>query len=155
MPIPAMLTFFLSPLSVSFARGMTSDGSNGQTLTAINNPMNFNGFSQQQVNSYYHKLITTLPQLDQNTTINIANSISYNQGFSVLPQFLQTNKSYYHANIQAIDFNSPTATNTINNWVSNQTNGKIRLLLTWYHQARLCTLLMLYILKAPGKIDLM
>lgn len=52
---------------------MTSDGSNGQTLTAINNPMNFNGFSQQQVNSYYHKLITTLPQLDQNTTNNIAN----------------------------------------------------------------------------------
>jgi serpin B len=116
---------FISPLSVSFALGMTSNGAAGQTLTAIDKTMNFTGFSQGQINSYYDKLITDLPKLESNTTINIANSILYRQNFSVLPQFAQTNTNYYHAKVQALDFNSPAAVSTINNWVSEQTNGKI------------------------------
>jgi serpin B len=116
---------FISPLSVSFALGMTSNGSGGQTLAAIRNTMDFNGFTQDQVNSYYNKLITDLPKLDPGSTINIANSIWYRQGFSVLPQFLQTNSDNYHAQIQALDFNNPSAPGTINNWVSQQTNGKV------------------------------
>src|SRR5882757_4843753 len=51
----------VSPLSVSFALGMTSNGSNGQTLSSIWNAMNFTGFTQDQVNSYYNKLNTNLP----------------------------------------------------------------------------------------------
>ena len=116
---------FISPLSVSIAFGMTSNGAAGQTLTAINKTMNFNGFTQAQVNNYYDQLITDLPKLESNTTINIANSIWYRQGFSVLPQFIQTNTDYYHANVQALDFGSPSAVGTINNWVSLQTKGKI------------------------------
>jgi serpin B len=54
---------FVSPLSVSFAMGMTNNGSNGQTLAAINNAMNFNGFTRDQVNSFCNKLITDLPKL--------------------------------------------------------------------------------------------
>lgn len=116
---------FISPLSVSFAFGMTSNGANGQTLTAIRNTMNFNGFTQDLVNTYYDNLITNLPQLDPLTTINIANSIWYRQGFSVLPAFLQTNSSYYHAKVQALDFSSSAAPGIINNWVNQQTGGKI------------------------------
>ena len=116
---------FISPLSVSFAFGMTSNGSSGQTLTAIRNTMNFNGFTQDLVNNYYDNLITNLPELDPLTTINIANSIWYRQDFSVLPAFLQTNSSYYHAKVQALDFSSPSAPATINNWVNQQTAGKI------------------------------
>src|SRR5665213_936784 len=41
---------FISPLSVSFAFGMTSNGSNGQTLAAIRNTMDFNGFTQGLIN---------------------------------------------------------------------------------------------------------
>jgi serpin B len=43
----------------------------------------------------------------------------------VLPQFLQTNSSFFHAKIQALDFTDPASVTTINNWVSAQTNGKI------------------------------
>jgi len=116
---------FVSPLSVSFAFGMTSNGANGQTLTAIRNTMDFNQFTQDLVNNYYDNLITNLPKLDPLTTINIANSIWYRQGFSVLPAFLQTNSSYYHAKVQALDFSSSSAPATINGWVNQQTNGKI------------------------------
>jgi serpin B len=52
---------FVSPLSVSFALGMTSNGANGATLTAFKNTLNFAGLSQAQVNDYYNNLITNLP----------------------------------------------------------------------------------------------
>ncbi|MGH7238084.1 MAG: serpin family protein, partial [Candidatus Saccharimonadales bacterium] len=115
----------ISPLSVSFALGMTSNGANGATLTAFNNTLGFNGLTQTQVDTYYNNLIANLPLLDPNTTIRIANSIWYRQGFSVLPGFLQADSSYFHAQLQALDFSSPSAPNTINAWVNNQTEGKI------------------------------
>jgi len=116
---------FASPLSVSFALGMTSNGANGQTHTAMLNALDFNGYTQAQVNTYFQTLITQLPQLDPNTTINIANSIWYKQGFSVLPAFLSTNSTFYNAKVQALDFSSSSSANAINNWVSAQTKGAI------------------------------
>lgn len=120
---------FVSPLSVSMALGMTSNGANGETLKAIDSTLNFTGFSQDAINSYYNKLVTELPKLDPNTTLKISNSIWYDQKFSVLPQFIQTDSTYFHAAVQPLDFTSKSAVTTINNWVSDQTNGKIKQLL--------------------------
>ncbi|MEO7216400.1 serpin family protein [Mucilaginibacter sp.] len=116
---------FLSPLSVSFALGMTANGAKAETLTAINTTMNFNGFTQAAINSYYNKLMTELPGLEPNTQLKIANSIWYRQGLDVLPQFIDINTSAYQAKVEALDFANPSAKNTINNWVNDKTNGKI------------------------------
>jgi len=116
---------FISPLSVSFALGMTSNGANSATLTAFKKTLNFAGLSQSQINDYYNNLITNLPQLDPNTTLDIANSIWYRQGFSVLPQFLHTDSTDFHAQAQGLDFTSASAPNTINNWVNTNTHGFI------------------------------
>jgi len=115
----------VSPLSISFAMAMTSNGANGETLAGIRNAMDFNGFSQADLNTYYNNLITNMPQLDPNTTLNIANSIWYRQGADVLPAFIAVNTNSYKAKVQALDFNSASAVPTINNWVNTQTNGKI------------------------------
>ncbi|MFC0515794.1 serpin family protein [Mucilaginibacter angelicae] len=116
----------ISPLSVSFAIGMTSNGANGQTLTDIRKTMEFNGFTEDQVNSYYQNLITNLPNLDPNTTLKIANSIWYANNFTPLPAFIKTNTDFYSAEVKALDFSNKTASaNTINSWVSGQTNNKI------------------------------
>ena len=120
---------FISPLSVSMAMGMTSNGANGQTLDAIRTTLGFNGFTQDEMNSYYNKLVTQLPELDPNTTLKIANSIWYDNHFSVLKPFLQTDSSYYQAKVKSLDFSSPASVNTINDWVSNQTDNKITRLL--------------------------
>ncbi|AMR31584.1 proteinase inhibitor I4 serpin [Mucilaginibacter sp. PAMC 26640] len=116
---------FISPLSVSFAVGMTANGAKGTTLDGINSTMNFSGFTQSAVNSYYNKLITELPQMDPNTKLGIANSIWYRQGMEVVPQFIETNSTNYQARVQALDFTSATAKDQINNWVSEKTSGKI------------------------------
>ena len=119
------VNLFTSPLSVSIALGMTSNGANGATRDAINNTLGFAKFDQDEVNSYFNKLITGLPKVDPNTSLSIANSIWYRQDFTVLPTFLKTDSSYFHAKIQALDFGNPSSLNTINSWVNNQTNGKI------------------------------
>jgi serpin B len=116
---------FVSPLSVSFALGMTSNGANGTTLDAFKKTLNFSGLTQDQVNAYYQTLLNNLPELDPNTTVKIANSIWYNQNFSALPKFLQTNNSYFNAKVQALDFSNSSSVNTINSWVDTQTNGAI------------------------------
>jgi serpin B len=116
---------FASPLSVSFALGMTSNGAGGTTLDAMKSTLNFNGLTQDEVNSYYNNLITNLPQLDPNTTLKIANSIWYRQEFSVLPDFLKTDSASFHAKVRGLDFSNPATVTQINNWVSDQTAGKI------------------------------
>lgn len=117
----------ISPLSVSFAMNMTSNGANGQTLTDIRKTMEVDGFTEDQVNSYYHNLITNLPDLDPNTTLKIANSIWYANNFTVLPAFIKTNTDFYNAEVKALDFSDKTGSaNTINSWVSAQTNNKIQ-----------------------------
>lgn len=121
----ANANIFASPLSVSFALGMTSNGAAGTTLDAFKNTLNFAGMTQDEVNSYYNNLITNLPQLDPNTTLKIANSIWYRQNFDVLPAFFKINSDSFHAKSAALDFSDPNAKNTINNWVSDQTAGKI------------------------------
>ncbi|SCW69531.1 serpin family protein [Mucilaginibacter sp. NFR10] len=116
----------ISPLSVSFAIGMTSNGASGQTLTDIRKTMEFSSFTEEQVNNYYHNLITNLPDLDPNTTLKIANSIWYANNFTVLPAFLKTNTDFYNAEVKALDFSNESASlTTINGWVSQQTNSKI------------------------------
>jgi serine protease inhibitor len=116
----------ISPLSVSFAVGMTSNGANGQTLTDIRKTMEVDGFTEDQINSYYHNLITNLPDLDPNTKLKIANSIWYANNFTVLPAFIKTNTDFYNAEVKALDFGDKTGSaNTINSWVSAQTNNKI------------------------------
>src|SRR5579872_1293750 len=53
---------FLSPLSVSMALGMTTNGANAATLDSMRNTLNFKGFSQGQVNMYYSDLLAQLPE---------------------------------------------------------------------------------------------
>lgn len=115
----------LSPISASIALAMLNNGAIGQTKDSINRALEFNGFTEQQINVYYKKIIQVLPNLDPKTELQIANSIWYHQGSSVLPAFLKANKSFYHAKIAALDFAGSSAPDVINNWVSESTNGKI------------------------------
>ncbi len=115
----------LSPLSVSIALAMTNNGAAGETRQAIEKSLKFDGFTTEDINAYYQKLLTDLPALDPRTTLDIANSIWYRQGFSVLPDFLDVNRTFYKADVSALDFSAPNAEDVINDWVSNKTKKKI------------------------------
>ncbi|MRG44620.1 serpin family protein [Chitinophaga sp. SYP-B3965] len=114
-----------SPLSLSMAIAMTSNGSSGQTLEGIRAAMEFSGATEEQINSYYNKLLAKLPVLDPAADVKLANSIWYRQDFTVSPAFLQVNKNSYNAAVQPLNFSDPAAPGKINTWVNDKTNGKI------------------------------
>jgi serine protease inhibitor len=116
---------FVSPLSVAMALGMTYNGANGATQEAMQNTLDLQGMSLEDVNKSYRSVIDLLGGLDPKVTFQIANSIWYRQGFEVEPTFVDLNKTYFDAVVRALDFADPSAVVTINSWVSENTNGKI------------------------------
>jgi len=116
---------FISPLSVSMALGMTMSGAKSTTLNEMENTLGFSGLSQDDINQTYKNLIQSLTNADPNVMMQIANSIWYKNTFSVEQNFIDVNKNYFIAAVQGLDFNDASSVNTINNWVSQNTNGKI------------------------------
>ena len=116
---------FISPLSASMALGMTANGANGATETAMRGTLGLTGQGAQQMNEAYRGLRQLLLGLDPSVTIGIANSIWYRTGFPVLPSFLDVSRTYFDAEVNAADFRDPATLNRINDWAKSKTNGRI------------------------------
>jgi serine protease inhibitor len=116
----------ISPLSVSYALGMTYNGSAGTTLEAFNDVLHFDDLTTQEVNESYKDLMDQLIHLDEQVEFSIANSIWYRLGFEVLSEFIQTNKDYFDAEVKDIDFGDPQTVDIINQWIEDKTNDKIQ-----------------------------
>ena len=82
---------FVSPLSVAMALGMTYNGANGTTQEAMQNTLELQGMSLEDVNKSYRSVIDLLRGLDPKVTFQIANSIWYRQGFEVESTFVDLN----------------------------------------------------------------
>jgi len=116
---------FISPLSISMALGMTYNGAEGTTKEAMKNVLELSGLTEQEINESYRNLINLLTQLDPKVIFEIANSIWCREGFPVKEEFVNLNETYFDAEVAALDFSKPDATETINGWVDNKTHGKI------------------------------
>ena len=116
---------FMSPLSASMALGMTMNGAAGQTFEEMRGALGFGAVSSSEINASYRSLIDLLRTLDAAVDFRIANSIWYRTGFPFESTFLDESRQYFDARVAALDFTSPTAAPTINDWVTSSTNGKI------------------------------
>lgn len=115
----------LSPISVQAALSMTLQGANGGTKEAIADAIGLHGLDTEVVNTYFKKMISDLPLLDPQTKLEIANSIWHRQEFQVIPAFLDVNREFFNAEVNALDFNDPGSVDRINGWVNTKTHGKI------------------------------
>ncbi|MBN1650839.1 MAG: serpin family protein [Bacteroidales bacterium] len=115
----------ISPLSISQALSMTYNGAAGDTKTAFENVLHFDGQTRLEVNQSALELTKALLEIDKRVDISIANSIWYKQGFTVESEFIDANKEYYNAEVSALDFANSNSKNIINNWVDDKTNHKI------------------------------
>lgn len=114
--------FMISPLSINLALAMTANGAKNNTLSQM---LDVLGFENTDLNEFFKLLASELTSIDSKIEISIANSIWYRNSFTVLQEFLDRNQEYYNAEISPLDFSSPSAVSTINNWVANATNQKI------------------------------
>lgn len=115
----------ISPLSVFLALAMTMNGSAGETQSSMLEVLANGSIDPELVNEISRSLISRLTKTGKNTTISIANSIWFRQGFKPFMPFLQTNADYYRAGARELDFSDDSASDIINAWVETETNGLI------------------------------
>lgn len=117
---------FISPLSYSMALGMTANGAVGATRDAMTQTLGVTGLSEQAASEAYQSLTQLLLQADKNIEFRIANSIWYNQRFTIEAPFLTLANQYFDAKVQAMDFADPAAKDVVNAWVEQKTNNRIK-----------------------------
>lgn len=115
----------ISPASVSLAMGMAYNGAETSTKEAFDSVLNYEGITRDEVNEITLDLINTLVTNNKDVLLEIANSIWYKSGFPVYDSFLQMNSTYFNAEVTELDFSSPDAIETINDWVADKTHDKI------------------------------
>ncbi|MBR9978272.1 MAG: serpin family protein [Bacteroidetes bacterium] len=116
---------FLSPLSVMMALGMTVNGAAGETWTGMRQALHFEGMTQEEINQSCHDIMELLLGMDPQVRLDIANSIWSRAGYAVEEDFIETNRRYFDADIESLDFDRADAAGIINAWVSRMTQGRI------------------------------
>jgi serpin B len=116
---------FVSPSSVAIALSMTYNGANGSTQEAMAKALELQGMNLQQINSGNAAIKALLENPDPKVQLTIANSLWANRNIRFNPDFLQRNREFYHAMVTNLDFTDRQAPSIINNWVSQNTRGKI------------------------------
>ena len=125
---------FYSPYSISLALAMTYAGARGETAQQMADTLHF-VLSPDSLHPAFNSLDIELSQRgegaegtdDEGFRLNIVNAIWGQDGYEFLSEFLDVLAENYGAGLRLLDFvNTPEESRlTINNWVSDQTEGRI------------------------------
>jgi serine protease inhibitor len=116
---------FVSPSSVAIALAMTYNGASGSTKQVMAKALEFKELNLQQINSSNAALKKLLENPDPKVQLTIANSLWANKDASFKPDFLQQNRDFYTARVTNLDFTDINSPAIINDWVNENTRGKI------------------------------
>jgi serine protease inhibitor len=121
---------FFSPESISTALAMTYAGARGETATQMATTLHFT-LPPAQLHPAMGALLKSLNAPHDNYQLSVANALWAQQGYHFLDPFLSLLKTDYDAGLQQVDFKGATETarTTINRWVEEKTQDKIKDLL--------------------------
>ena len=121
---------FFSPASISIALAMTWTGAGGATADEMASVLHLTA-DRNKVLSDHYKLLAGLAGSDSTYTLKAANRIWGAQSFSFKPAFNSDIQTYFSGDAKEMDFvGQPNNERlTINQWVADQTDDKIRNLL--------------------------
>ena len=114
----------VSPISVSYVLGMLNEGADGETRQQITDVLGLGG-SVQEINKYFKKMMGDAQSVDPSVKLKNANCIYFKLGVRINPKYKADMQNYYDANVEAINFNSSSIVNKINNWCKTHTDGMI------------------------------
>lgn len=115
---------FISPLSVHACLSMTAMGAKGTTAEEMTRVLHLDGIAPAEQGWGYANLLDGLYE-PQDATLEIANSVWAQEGAPFEQTFLDANAGYFGAEIRSVDFEAPGAAEAINDWVAENTHGKI------------------------------
>jgi serpin B len=125
---------FYSPYSISLALAMTYAGARGETAQQMADTLNFI-LEQERLHPAFNWLDAELASRgegaqgkdDEGFRLNIVNAIWGQKDYEFLSDFLDVLAENYGAGLRILDFMNETEKSRliINDWVSNQTEGRI------------------------------
>ncbi len=129
------VNLFYSPYSISLALAMTYGGARGETEAQMADALNFT-LPQSQLHPAFNALSLELDSRGQGAQgkdgegfrLNIVNAIWGQLDYEFLSDFLDLLAVNYGAGLRVLDFiNAPEDSRvTINDWVADQTEGRIK-----------------------------
>jgi serpin B len=109
---------------------MTANGAVHETKEEMKAILGVSQLSDAEANQAVEDLTELLLNLDKKAALSIANSIWYKDLFTLREEFTQLIQDHYNGRIEGLDFSKPDVVKqTINDWVEQKTNGKIKNLL--------------------------
>uniref|UniRef100_A0A3P9NTT3 Leukocyte elastase inhibitor n=1 Tax=Poecilia reticulata TaxID=8081 RepID=A0A3P9NTT3_POERE len=117
---------FFSPFSISSALAMVMLGARGDTATQISEVILY--FDIWSMSSLYFIFTRELNNPEAKFVLSVANRLFGEKSYSFLQEFLTKAKTHYNSELEAVDFRTKCeeARVKINNWVEEQTQGKIK-----------------------------
>ncbi|WP_455670196.1 serpin family protein [Phocaeicola faecalis] len=114
----------VSPLGAAALLNLMANGSNGSTANEIYAALSPNGYNAKELNDFYAKLITWLPELDNTTTVAQAYSVWIDNEFSIKTDYANFAKSTLDAEVYVKNLSQ--SQQDINQWCAKKTNGCIK-----------------------------
>lgn len=116
---------FLSPLSAQAALMMVANGASGETYVQITKAIGYDGYSLDELNAVYGKIVEGLRKVDTSADLEMANSIWTAKGMSVNKTFKELLADNYDAEASDVDFLSQSDIDRINKWCDDKTHGMV------------------------------
>ena len=119
---------FFSPTSISVALAMTAAGARGLTQSEMVEGLHLDA-NLAQAHAHYHRLLEQWNAVGEKRAyqLRVANRLWGQKGYPILPEFLALTRQQYGAEMLLVDFaQTGAASREINQWVEQQTNGKIK-----------------------------
>ncbi|QVK21002.1 serpin family protein [Mycoplasmatota bacterium] len=116
---------FISPYSISSALAMTLNGAEGNTKSAMEDTLKLTDISMEDINNGFAYINHMLMNLDKDVKINIANSLWLRDEYELNEQFKEDVRFNFDSIVSKLDFNDTKSSETINNWVSDETSEMI------------------------------
>ena len=122
---PEIKNYVYSPLGVSYVMGMVLNGADGDTYSQIQKALGFEGMDTKSINLYMQTMGKALAEVDNTTVFYNANSIWMAKGINFLPDFKQTNQTYFDATLKEDQTFDAKCADAINAWCKEKTEGMI------------------------------
>jgi serpin B len=143
----------LSPASVFLALAATCSGTRGQAQEEIARALGVRGGGSQELEAVASALLpilaTTAPpeQLHFHNAgpthrlhderkapvVRVDTALWAHQGLSYAASFMEVNRRVYKAKLTTVDFSDPSLPGTVNEWVRQQSGGKIQQIVDHFH----------------------
>lgn len=120
---------FFSPYSISSALAMTYAGARGETGEQMAQALHF-AAGQGRLHATFASIAADVAQAGKakGVVLNIANALWEQRGYGILEEFRRIVKESYGGRVEEVAFtdNPEGVRQTINEWVAERTQGKIR-----------------------------